>query len=156
VAILESGVVGDDDDDNGTVVLVVLVVEDESIRGIVTLKRSLPLICTATVWPPRWDKLMASELVRSGSGHDQGMGEAVSSEVLSDWLRLCIRVSSVSRRGPSVWRISQHSELRAGATGASSRNSDETHTYSIVGEAGGDEASVLVSLVRSDTTVFRA
>lgn len=52
-------------------------------------------------------------------------------------------------------RTSHDSEAKAGAMGASRRRSDETDRYRIRGEEAGVEARVLVSLIRSEMTVFR-
>ena len=52
-------------------------------------------------------------------------------------------------------RISHDSEAKAGAIGASRRRRDEMHRYRMRGEEAGVEARVLVSLVRSEMTVFR-
>lgn len=111
----------------------------DSMRGIVTAQRSFPLIWTATVWPPREERVSAWSGVRRvlGQGDERidGTGAVV------------VFVVACS--------TSHDSEAKAGAMGASRRRRDEMDRYRMRGEEAGVEARVLVSLVRSEMTVFR-
>lgn len=115
-------------------------VTGDSIRGMVTAQRSLPLTWTATVWPPREERVSTWSGVRRvlGQGDERMDGTGVEEVV---FVLAC--------------RTSHDSEAKAGAMGASRRRSDETDRYRIRGEEAGVEARVLVSLIRSEMTVFR-
>ena len=116
-----------------------MVVAPDINRGMVTLKRSFPFIWTPTFWPPRDRRAFASVSVSKGVGHVV--------------VAMLIASASVDN---SECRISQVSDVRAGAIGASNRRSDDIHVYRISGFVGRLEESVFVNLVKSDMTVFKA